>query len=47
VNEASFAGQTQEQFPVQAGIQDAEETIDLNSWIPACAGVTSAISTAC
>jgi len=27
VNEASFTGQTQEQFPVQAGIQNVDETI--------------------
>jgi len=33
--------ETQEQFPVQAGIQNVDETIDLNSWTPAFAGVTS------
>ena len=32
--------ETQEQFPVQAGIQAVDETIDYNSWTPAFAGVT-------
>jgi hypothetical protein len=35
--------ETQEQFPVQAGIQDVDETIDLNSWTLAFAGVTNPI----
>jgi len=38
--------ETQEQFPVQAGIQNFEETIDFNSWTPAFAGVTAPFSTA-
>jgi len=32
--------ETQVQFPVQAGIQAVDETIDYNSWTPAFAGVT-------
>jgi phage terminase large subunit-like protein len=27
--------ETQEQFPVQAGIQDVDETIDFKPWTPA------------
>jgi hypothetical protein len=43
----SLRRQTQEQFPVQAGIQAVDETIDINSWTPAFAGVTTTFSTAC
>jgi hypothetical protein len=43
----SLRGQTQEQFPVKAGIQNVDETIDIKSWTPACAGVTNTFSAAC
>jgi hypothetical protein len=38
--------ETQEQFPVQAGTQTVDETIDCNFWTPAFAGVTKLFSTA-
>ena len=33
--------ETQEQFPVKAGIQNADETMDFNSWTSTFAGVTN------
>jgi hypothetical protein len=39
--------ETREQFPVQAGIQNVDETIDIKTWTPAFAGVTNTFSVAC
>jgi len=35
--------ETQEQFPVKAGIQNVDEAIDMKSWTPAFAGVTNTV----
>jgi hypothetical protein len=34
--------ETQEQFPVKAGVQELESMVSLISWIPACAGMMKA-----
>jgi hypothetical protein len=36
----SLRGQTQERFPVKAGVQELNTNVSLTSWIPAFAGMT-------